>query len=382
MHPKTRPVDWWKTKLVLKLYRRAGKAMSADAWPDFILEFENGSNRRKNREDKIRLAEAQEVFVFLQRFSHSAEERGIEKDIIIIWDYRSQTWRGKEVNLPDGTMGITRKTMRNEQLKDSYKARLGDIEPCSREEMIEHICERYKCDIERAGQIFATASKASRAILYHRATNTWRGCHSTKMPTPTDTVKVEPTDRQAYYRERYGKMLPLFHDYINPEQSPRLKWIAELDGCSIADAAKTHHDAWNVSKDKSKLAWRRLPKGVAVGVDYVEPFTLTDEQIRDIENMTGCWAETFERKITEKLSIKSDRVKSAIIEIEKLGLTVRFEHSKDNKKGEVVGGKKWNDERLTKEAAGKAEKEERERQEADRIKAEADRIQSRSGSSQ
>ena len=234
--------------------------------------------------------------VYPQSISHSAEVRSAKKDIIIVYDYRTCTWHGFDTNAPDATMGIKRNTKRHEQLKDSHRALLGDINSCSREVMLGHICDRYNCDLARAEQVFATASKASRAILHHRASNTWRGCHSERMPEQSDAVEVSPTLRQTEYRERYGKMPPLFHDYLHLDQSPRLKWLAELDGCSIADAAKTHNKVWNVSKDRSKLAWPTLPKAMAVGVDYVEPVVITEEMRAAIRSLGWSFGITEARK--------------------------------------------------------------------------------------
>jgi len=88
----------------------------------------------------------------------------------------------------------------------------------------------------------------------------------------------------------------LFHDYLHLDQSPRLKWLAKLDGCSIADAAKTHNKVWNVSKDRSKLAWPTLPKAMAVGVDYVEPVVITEEMRAAIRSLGWSFGITEARK--------------------------------------------------------------------------------------
>src|SRR5580700_7550961 len=125
MHPKIRRVDWWKKKLVPQLYRSKAQAMTAEAFSDFIYDFENG--RRKAAADKINRNEAREIFTFLRYFSYSAAQRNVEKDIIIVYDDKTCTWRGKEVNPPDATMGIKRETKRHEQLNDSHRARLSDI---------------------------------------------------------------------------------------------------------------------------------------------------------------------------------------------------------------------------------------------------------------
>lgn len=364
MHPKTRPVDWWKRKFVPQLYRTA-KAMTAEAFADYILEKENSSKRRLDPPLRINRSEAQEAFVYLQRFSHSAEARSVEKDIIIVYDYRITAWRGFDTNPPDATIGVKRETKRHEQLKGGYRDKLGDIEPCSKAEMLDEISDRYKCDLEHAKDILAACKGNGRkgALLYHRASNTWRGCYA-GMPEQSDAVEVGPTLRQTEYRERYGKMPTLFHDYLHLDQSPRLKWIAELDGCSIADAAKTHNKVWNVSKDRAKLAWLSLPKSMAVGVDYVEPVVLTDEMLAALCKLDWFVNDSKARKALTDLGVNRDRLSDYFAEAASMGhFSSRVIPLTDKAKGttrdsEVFAGSDWwrgYDERQEAKKANQAE---------------------------
>jgi hypothetical protein len=364
MHPKTRPIDWWKRKFVPQLYRTA-KAMTAEAFADYILEKENSSKRRLDPQLRINRSEAQEAFVYLQRFSHSAEARSVEKDIIIVYDYRTTAWRGFDTNPPDATIGVKRETKRHEQLKGGYRDKLGDIEPCSKAEMLDEISNRYKCDLERAKDILTSCKGNAKkgALLYHRASNTWRGCFA-GMPEQSDAVEVGPTLRQTEYRERYGKMPTLFHDYLHLDQSPRLKWIAEMDGCSIADAAKTHNKVWNVSKDRSKLAWLSLPKAMAVGVDYVEPVVLTDKMRAAIRSLGWSFGITEARKALTGMEVKQERVPDYLIEAKKLGdwesRTGISRNDGAKEEREVFAGSDWwrgYDERQAKQPAVKQQQE-------------------------
>jgi hypothetical protein len=278
MQPSTRhKVESWKAKFKPVLYRTA-PSMSSEAFKDYIYSFENDSNRRIDRRDKITRSDADEIFKFLMLKSRRAEQNKREKDIIIVHDDKTLEWRGKRTNPPDAALGIKRNTARYEQLKGSYRAKLGDIEPCSKAEMLETIAERFKCDEERARQIFATAHKASKAILYHSATNTWRGCYFADMPTPEDAVPIEATLKQTEYRLRYGKMPPRKHNYFDITDSEVLHWLAELDGTDLQEAAKVYNRIWHVSRDPEKIPFvKDKATGLVRGVDYVEPVFISDE---------------------------------------------------------------------------------------------------------
>lgn len=333
-------------RVVVKFYRRA-PYHSSEGFKQHILEFE-----RKRRNPKTP-EKAAIIFEVLRNISRSAQDKGNLFDVILRYDELTGQWGGWETPPKRESIGLPRNTKRGEQSIDSHRFNFGKITARSKNALLDEIMSLGNVDLDRALQIWETGRHGKdRVFRYDKNTNTWRGCFAPK-PDESDFVESEPTLKQEVYRNAYGKMPWLNHHWKHPEESDALKWIMKKDSVSLEEAVRIMNRLRNCSKDKDKIPVRLRTfegKAQAGGIDYVEPFTLTADQIKTIENMAGCWADKLESRIAEVLNIKSDRVKPAIVEIDRLGLTVRFEH----KKREAVGGKKWNEERLAQEAEKKA----------------------------
>jgi hypothetical protein len=326
----SRPKDHWRKKYKPERYRNA-PSCGAEQFKAHILDFENNGSRRKDRNDKITESDASAIFSDLQRRSHTAERNGRLLDIFIVHDWKTQQWRGFKTNPPDASLGIERNTKRHDQLKDSHRTKLGDLLPCSKEEAITTICERYKCDIERAKEVFRTCIN-NRIFLYHEPTRTWRGCYCDEMPT--EKVSAPFTRKQDHYMQRYGATFPpLAHDYRNPDQSPIILALAKFDGVSTADALKTYKRTWTVSRDKEKTAFvKDKATGLVRSRNYVAPIVLTEEQKAALANVKAFENKTnFENECARILNIalvRIDRLKKALEEAKAQGLW---------KEGEIEG---------------------------------------------
>jgi hypothetical protein len=337
-----------KKSFVPPLYVRAPRLVKSE-FVNYIFDFENKRGNKTTRE------QANQYFLTLQQQSRRAAKEGRKDGVWITHDFETGEWGGRET--PFTVSGVDSRIQ-----KGKHRDVLRGIEPCSREEMLEEIARRYKCDEERARSILGTC-KHSEVLKYDKPTRTWRSWDADD-PTEDDAVERPATAKQEEYWQRYSDMPPVTHNYYEPEKSEHLKWIqarnSELgEPCELAESEAIRMRVWNCSKDESKIPWKRQ-NGQIVGKTYVEPVVITDEISAKIEALElDQWNESsFFSTAASKLGIANDRAKLVMAKAFKLGLWKSGEVTgKDRRTGErklisVWAGKTWWNKR---EAANKPE---------------------------
>jgi hypothetical protein len=337
------------------------------------IDTENESKRRIDRNYKITKADAEEIFRFLVLTSRARKANDVD-GIILVWMDDIFQWRGFKTNPPDAAMCIERKTKRHEQLKNSYRTKIGDLLPCSRQEAIETICERFNCDESEANRLLKVFH-ANGILIYHKPTRTWYGCDCDEMPS--EKVSTPLTSKQDQYMDRYGSVFPpLAHNWQNIDQSPIILAISDLDGATPAEAFVTYKRIWGVARDREKTALVKQPDGLVRSRNYVAPIVLSDEQKTALARVTFFETKaSFERQCANVLGIDLSRIAKVLEEEKSLWIQGEAEGLVTSE-GKTVSGywyagsAQWEKYRKVKAREAEKKKSEAERLEAERLEEE------------
>jgi hypothetical protein len=294
-----------------RLYRRAPYT----GMTQHILDFERKRNNPKTPEEAKKIST-----VFRQRSLIAKRENKLD-DAILRFDEITKLWGGWETPPVRESLGIERNTARGEQSKNSYRTKFGQITARSKCELLDEIMSIENCDLVRAEQIFVTCrtNKSKLPVfLYHKATNTWRGCFANE-PDIDDAVERATTNKQEEYRLLFAPMPWLNHDQRKLEESDAIKWVMQRETSFSFDEAKRKIDrAFTCSKNKAKISIRsRTCDGFKQigGRDYVEPFPLTDEICDKIRKLDPIQKEYYRDEICKRFSILPEQIEQVIGQI-------------------------------------------------------------------
>jgi hypothetical protein len=147
--------------------------------------------------------------------------------------YYSETgkWRGKYTQTDRVSSGIVER-------EGTYRTKYQHVTYRLKEDLFAYIMEVEGCDEPEAERIFEVCKRNRKPIFeHHKKTDTWGG-----RLAPEPKVDAVPhyklTPNQIELRQRYGDMPKLRHSH-DLEKSEVVKWIADLDKCSLEEANKT-----------------------------------------------------------------------------------------------------------------------------------------------
>ena len=232
-------------------YRNAPRLLSK-AFSRYIAEREG-----------VSLTIASRYFLQLREISHKAQKEGRLSNMIIDLDKSLGEWGGVETPYHRESYGLDRKGRK--PVAETYRGKFGGIGEggCTKAEYIAGIREIENCSQSVAETIFESCRRKEIA-RYCPETGLWYGCLVEEAPILAG--KPAKVMKKTEYREKYGRMPELTHDWQNPGQSEHLRWIMETAGVNdLTEAEKIRRRAWNAAE----AIWKRTGRRGANGLNTV-----------------------------------------------------------------------------------------------------------------